>query len=606
MKKQKLLSGLVLLVFLAGIFFRLGEVKPIAAAEGQANNQQPVNTITVCNSGCDYTGITDAVDAAADGDTIQLSSEIYEETFAVVTKTLSIVGQGPEHTVIQGLQQLVTDTGHIVVVGPTAKVSFEGVTIRHGYAYTDTSPVMELYGGGILSQGVLTLTNSVVRDNWAITAGGGIYITATAGTTASLALIQSAVIGNGADGYGGGVALDTRNGGTGLLTIVNSSIYTNTGSAGGGGIYINTSNGGGQIVQSTMNDNAAMTGANLYLVNGNISLQQSILSNGNSGGADCQRDNGILADRNYNLIADGSCGFPAGGDPVLDENSVPQNGSPALDRIPPDSCATNIDNDGNARPYGPGCDIGAFELSRGEISLLPETAPPHNAIRPNEMISITLHVAPQGPGVTNGVVTATLPAIFTVQGPVRLVPPDFGIAGTLPVLAHDVTIPANQQLDIIITARVDWGLPGGTIYWQNFGFTSTEIITSTVMQQQLTVEDVPPVARNDGGSAFNTDSNHPFTTGNVLTNDSDANGDYIYYGGVANSHLRGDLHDNGNGTYTYNPVGHFDDYAIGTIIVETFEYTIWDNPGSGNFDTATVTILVERVPDMIYLPLVIR
>ena len=606
MKKQKPLPVLVLLTFLAGLFFQPGGANPTIAAETADQRQHPTATITVCNSGCDYTGIADAIENASDGDTIQLFPETYEETFEVVTKTLSIVGQGPEHTIIQGLQQLVTDTGHIVAIGPTAVVSFEGVTIRHGYAYTDTFPVMDVYGGGILNQGVLTLTNSVVRDNWAVMAGGGIYITATVGTTASLTLIQSAVIGNGADGYGGGIAMDTRNGGKGLLTIVNSSIYTNTGKLGGGGIYINVGDGTSQIVQTTINDNAATRGANLYLVNGNISLKQSVLSNSNLGGADCQKDAGIITHDDYILVEDGSCDFPVGGDPVLDENSVPQNGSPLIDAIPAELCETNVDQNGNSRPYGPGCDIGAFERNDGTLSLIPDTVPPPDAVRPDEMISITLHVIPDGPGVTNGIVTATLPSIFTVQGAVRLDPPGLGVTGTLPILARDVTIPANQQLNILITARVDWGIPGDTSFSQTFGFTSTEIITPEVTHQVLKVENVAPVARNDEGSAFNTDTNHPLVTGNVLINDSDANGDSIYYTGANTDGLRGELIDHYDGTYTYNPVGHFDDYPIGTIIVETFEYTIWDHKTGGKFDTATVTILVERVPNTIYLPLVVR
>ena len=36
-------------------------------------------------------------------------------------------------------------------------------------------------------------------------------------------------------------------------------------------------------------------------------------------------------------------------------------GSPAIDAIPPLSCAVTTDQRGVARPYGDGCDIGAYE-----------------------------------------------------------------------------------------------------------------------------------------------------------------------------------------------------------------------------------------------------
>ena len=51
-------------------------------------------TITVCESGCDYTSIQDAVDAASDSDVIQLSAETYFEGNPINTHGKAITIRG--------------------------------------------------------------------------------------------------------------------------------------------------------------------------------------------------------------------------------------------------------------------------------------------------------------------------------------------------------------------------------------------------------------------------------------------------------------------------------------------------------------------------------
>ena len=59
------------------------------------------DTITVCASGCDHTSINAAIDAASDGDVLQLSAETYTEGTTIDTdgKAITIlgVGVGPSH-----------------------------------------------------------------------------------------------------------------------------------------------------------------------------------------------------------------------------------------------------------------------------------------------------------------------------------------------------------------------------------------------------------------------------------------------------------------------------------------------------------------------------
>ena len=52
------------------------------------------DTITVCASGCDHTSINAAIDAASDGDVIQLSAETYFEGDVIDTvgKAITLLG----------------------------------------------------------------------------------------------------------------------------------------------------------------------------------------------------------------------------------------------------------------------------------------------------------------------------------------------------------------------------------------------------------------------------------------------------------------------------------------------------------------------------------
>ena len=56
------------------------------------------DTLTVCASGCQYTSINAAIDAASDGDVILLAAETYLEGAAIVLDGTSITLQGATDT----------------------------------------------------------------------------------------------------------------------------------------------------------------------------------------------------------------------------------------------------------------------------------------------------------------------------------------------------------------------------------------------------------------------------------------------------------------------------------------------------------------------------
>jgi parallel beta-helix repeat protein len=60
-------------------------------------------TITVCSSGCDYTRIQQAIDAAQPGDTIQIQAGYYLENIEIKNKSgLTLQGTGPEQATLDG------------------------------------------------------------------------------------------------------------------------------------------------------------------------------------------------------------------------------------------------------------------------------------------------------------------------------------------------------------------------------------------------------------------------------------------------------------------------------------------------------------------------
>jgi hypothetical protein len=116
----------------------------------------------------------------------------------------------------------------------------------------------------------------------------------------------------------------------------------------------------------------ARLGENFNIASGDFTLVNSIVSHIGSG-SNCV---GVITDGGHNISSDSSCYFSATGslndtDPKLGPlasygGPTPTmallEGSPALDSAAAASCPPT-DQRGHTRPFGPGCDIGAFESS---------------------------------------------------------------------------------------------------------------------------------------------------------------------------------------------------------------------------------------------------
>jgi predicted outer membrane repeat protein len=279
------------------------------------------NILTVCPSGCDHAKVRDALEAAVNGDTIQLlTTTPHSEIDIQVDKDVTIEGMGTYSTTLQAATLPYTAPGPVLTISPGHTVNIRDMIIRHGNAtlgggiYNDGSEVSltgvqvrvnnathggGIYnastgtvilegsfvalnnaqsGGGIFNAGVLILRSSQITDNVNADRGGGIY------NTGEATLEESGLNANAADMPGGSSQLGGGIYNEGSLTLIDSSLVDNwtgsTSSRVGGGIY---STGSLTVYHSSLEDNRAFRGAGLYVSGDTLITNSQITHNGAPG-----------------------------------------------------------------------------------------------------------------------------------------------------------------------------------------------------------------------------------------------------------------------------------------------------------------------------------
>lgn len=213
--------------------------------------------------------IQGAVDAALDGDKINVAEGKYLENLAI-DKSLEINGAGAGKTVVDG-----SGAGSVITVGshnPSADVALYGMTIQGGSG-TLTNPGLGTgnFGGGILNYGTIRVINSDISGNTA-EYGAGIFNHGTA------TVKNSDISGNNAKGAGGGI----YNSWVGNLNVVcsqitgNSAVNGNSGFYIGGGIF-NYHGGITTIKSSDISGNEAIYGGGIYN-SGTMTVENSRLN----------------------------------------------------------------------------------------------------------------------------------------------------------------------------------------------------------------------------------------------------------------------------------------------------------------------------------------
>ncbi|HEY1014994.1 MAG TPA: choice-of-anchor Q domain-containing protein, partial [Herpetosiphonaceae bacterium] len=255
-------------------------------------------------------------------------------------------------------------------------------------------------GGGIDASGVLTITNSLVRDNVSgdgtgIGSGGGIQ---TSNTRSRTTLVNVTVSGNqaaGASDDGGGGIMHYQ----GTLTLLNSTIAGNaTAGAGGGGIrrWSGTVTAGNALIASNTRG-----GQPADLAGPVVSADYNLI--GSTAGVTLSGALSHTISNTAALLA------PLGGYGGAGETHALLPGSPAIDGADPETCPA-ADQRGIGRVGA--CDIGAFE-SRGfamaGVGGANQTSATNSPFALPLAVRLTANAAgePVGPG---GVVTWSGPA----------------------------------------------------------------------------------------------------------------------------------------------------------------------------------------------------
>jgi len=425
--------GLVL-VLLAGF---LAAIPPQAARAGT------IVVITGSDSGVG--SLREAVINAQPGDTIVFEGDyaIYLSSPITVTKHLTIEGG-------TRLIKLSGDTGNdgsrnvrIFSVAPDTTLTLSHLSVVSGTAANGL-------GGGIYSEGDLTLQDCVLSDNYAFNAGGGVY------NDGGVLIVQSSTFSNNSADQGGGISNHNDSTATitnstfiannasfhgaaifsaNILTLQNSTLTDNEALVTGGGIC---ASGGVVTVQnSTLAYNRAPSGAAIYqegaltmthstlyrnlgdglVVLGTLDFRNTLIAS--VGGMDCDTEYGEIGDNIHNLVADGTCDPMFSGDPLLGpladnggdtQTLMPLPGSLAIEGGDAATCLAT-DQRGVTRPQGFTCDIGAVEAPAQPVLRVTKSVAPTTDVPYHSAVTYTLVLANIGAvSAPAASLTDTLPA----------------------------------------------------------------------------------------------------------------------------------------------------------------------------------------------------
>jgi hypothetical protein len=230
-----------------------------------AENITPLTELRVCASGCPYTTVQAAIDAAEPDDVIQIATGTYTglndlgglRQIAYITKSLTLIGgYNPDFSIWDPTLYPTTldagSGGRVIYASGTIDLTLEGLRLTDGNAtglggeqyYDDDA------GGAVyLSGGELTMTNCIVENSIAsdsarsghyAAAGGGLYIASSQQVTLTGNTFQNNIAATVAGDYmglGGGIAIYNSN-----AVLEGNTITGNIGSTlsagNGGGLYL--------------------------------------------------------------------------------------------------------------------------------------------------------------------------------------------------------------------------------------------------------------------------------------------------------------------------------------------------------------------------------
>jgi hypothetical protein len=298
-----------------------------------------------------------AAGRAPAGSVINIAAGLYQESVAI-TQSLHFIGAGADVTIWDG-----TGVGtplHVSNGNPsTFDASLSGVTIQNsperGIYSEENMVIWDIVvqgnnDGGVMSLGVLSMTNSIIQNNSTDNSGGGIFVEGIG------RLFNVTISGNDSPNSSGVHAQ------FGSTYLTNVTISGQTGSA----AIVASISGNIIALNSTIAHNEH-SGTAIY---GTMTVQNTILAH--NGQSNCWSN---ITSLGHNIEDDNNCNLNHTSDmtdtlpllrPLADYGGntlthALEPGSPAVDAGDNAVCPAT-DQRGIGRPINDGCDIGAYEL----------------------------------------------------------------------------------------------------------------------------------------------------------------------------------------------------------------------------------------------------
>jgi len=320
------MKTLLVVLFFAGLIL-ISPVLPRSVAAAAFPVTKVEDTADgACDSDCSLREAIIASNTLPGSDTIEVPAGTYllsvtgryEDAGATgdldITDDLTITGAGPDLTIVDG-----SDLDRIVhVVGPHT-VHISSVALRNGNTRADAFTGDQGDRGGSISNagGTLGLSNSVITSNLSEGDGGGIVSEGSLTLTASVVSNNDA--GDGSSGFGGGIHTN------GIALIMNSVINSNSANDGGGVLVIGTAT----ISQTTLSGNhSELIGGAIDNFGTAILMETTIDGNSALAGGGIGNQESTLAISNStisNNVADIGGGVASGGQATLTNVTISGN-----------------------------------------------------------------------------------------------------------------------------------------------------------------------------------------------------------------------------------------------------------------------------------------
>lgn len=229
-----------------------------------------------------YSSIQEAIEVAANGDTVLVDEGTYLENIDFLGKNIVVGSQfmidhDPSHilaTVIDGSSGVQGVNGSCVAFlnGEDSTAVIQGFTLTGG---SGTAAEQYIEGGGVLLIGSsATVKNNLIKDNAVPNGGGGI---STFRPSSKAHIYNNIILNNVGSSYGGGIVLNWTGG-----IVRNNIILNNTAGAafGGGGVLIWDVSGETSIVENNTiigNISQSNAGAIQHRVSGSPVIRNNII-----------------------------------------------------------------------------------------------------------------------------------------------------------------------------------------------------------------------------------------------------------------------------------------------------------------------------------------